>query len=222
MGRKQLSADDAGDVIWVCRHLAAALQGDASILRALDSILPGAPSGPKALLQAMRQNLVSEATIARGLIPLGLPSFVWGTILSGELYGAPAPALVKLADRLEAERATGPVKHKQLYAHSLAIGRLGLMLQVRVPILSALEATAESASVPEVRDALFAARAAVSDGADLSEALCRVTADLPPAAIDMIRDAEKAGRLPEALPVVSDYLLDEAGGSAAPKGKEKH
>jgi type II secretory pathway component PulF len=221
MGRKQLSTHDAGDVIWVCRHLAAALQGDATILQALDTVLPEAPAGPKSLLSAMRENLVTEATVGRGLIG-DVPSFIWGTMLSGELYGAPAPALVKLADRLEVERTTGPVKHKQLYAHSLAIGRLGLMLQVRVPILSALEAAAESASVPEVRDALFAARAAVSDGADLSEALCRVAADLPPAAIDMIRDAEKAGRLPEALPVVSDYLLDEAGGSAAPKGKEKH
>jgi type II secretory pathway component PulF len=116
MGRKQLSTDDAGDVIWVCRHLAAALQDDASILQALDSILLGAPSGPKALLQAMRQNLVSEATVARGLIPLGLPPFVWETILSGELHGAAAPALVKLADRLEAERAAGPSKDKQLRA----------------------------------------------------------------------------------------------------------
>ena len=222
MGQKQLSAEDAGDVIWVCRHLAAALQGETTILQALDLLLPTAHSGRKELVAAMRQGLVGEANAARGLIPLGLPSFVWGTILSGELRGDAASGLTRVADRLEIERAAGPAGDKRLHAYSLALGRLGVMLQEWVPVLTALEATADSIPSPEVRDAMFAARDAVREGVDLSQALSRVAAGLPPAAIDMIRDAEKAGRLAETLSIVSDYLQDEAGGSAAPKGKEKH
>ena len=209
MGQNQLSGQAVKDVVWVCRHLAAALQGDTTILQALDSISPRAPAGPRALLRAMRDNLVSEATVARGLISR-VPSFIWGTILSGELHGAPGPALAKLADRLELEQA-GPSPHdRQLHAYSLALGRLGLMLQVGVPILQALEAAAESTVPPEPRRALLAAREAVQDGADLSEALAPVAADLPPMTIEMIRDGERAGRLAETLSIVADYLLDEA------------
>ncbi len=99
MGRKQLSTHDAGDVIWVCRHLAAALQGDATILQALDTVLPEAPAGLEALLSAMRENLVTEATVGRGLI--GDSPFIWGTILSGELPELRSGPR-QLADHLEA------------------------------------------------------------------------------------------------------------------------
>ncbi len=209
MGQNQLSAQAAKDVVWVCRRLAAALQGDTTILQALDSISPRAPAGPRALLRAMRDNLVSEATVARGLISR-VPAFVWGTILSGELHGAPGPALTKLADRLEAERSLPASHNRLLREYSLAVGRLGLMLQVGVPILQALEAAAESIVVPEPRGALLAAREAVRGGADLSEALAPVAADLPPMTIEMIRDGEQTGRLAETLSIVADYLLDEA------------
>jgi len=213
-GRKKRSAGppgpDFGDVIWVCRRLAAALQDGATILHALDSILKEAPAGPKSLLGAMRGNLVTEATVARGLISL-VPSFVWGTMLSGELYGAPGPALTKLADRLAAEReVTGPAD-PVLRDYSFALGRLGLMLQVRVSVLQALESVAESASTADVRETLLAAAEGVRAGADLSDALARVAADLPSDAVEMIRDGERSGRLPDALPIVADYLMDEAG-----------
>ncbi len=217
MGQKQLSTEDAGDVIWVCRRLAAALQEGATILHALDSLLPTARSGRKELVAAMRQGLVGEGNAALGLIPLGLPSFVWGTILNGERRGATALGLTRVADRLEIERVAGPARDKRLHAYSLALGRLGVMLQEWVPILTALEAAADSIPSPEARDAMLAARDAVREGVELSQALSRVAAGLPTAAIDMIRDAEKAGRLAEVLSVVSDYLQDEAGGSAAPK-----
>jgi len=213
-GRKERSAGppgpDFGDVIWVCRRLAAALQDGATILQALDSILKEAPAGPKSLLGAMRGNLVTEATVARGLISL-VPSFVWGTMLSGELYGAPGPALTKLADHLAAEQEATGAADPVLRDYSLALGRLGLMLQVRVPILQAMDAVAESAAVSEVREAMLAAREGVGDGADLSDALARVAADLPSDAVEMIRDGERSGRLPDALPIVADYLMDEAG-----------
>jgi len=210
MGRKQLSTHDVGDVIWVCRHLAAALQGDVSILQALDGVLPGAPSSPKVLLNAMRQNLVSGDGAARGLIPLGLPSFVWGTIFSGESYGTPGMALTKLANHLEVERQFTAAADPIIRDYSLTLGRLGLMLQVRVPLLEALESASESAAIPEVCETILAAREGIRDGADFSEVLSRVTAAIPSEAVDMIRDAELAGRLAEALPVVADYLMDEA------------
>jgi type II secretory pathway component PulF len=209
MGRKQLSTHDAGDVIWVCRHLAAALQGDATILQALDTVLPEAPAGPKSLLSAMRENLVTEATVGRGLIG-DVPSFIWGTILSGELHGALGPALAKLADHLDGERQTAIGADSILRDYSFALGRLGLMLQVRVPLPEALESAAESAALPETRETILAAHDGIRDGADFSEVLSRVTAAIPAGAVDIIRDAEVAGRLSEALPVVADYLMDEA------------
>jgi len=198
------------DTIWVCRRLAAALHQGMTILHALESALTGAPAGPRALLEAMRENLVSEGTAARGLIPLRFPSFIWGTVLSGELCGGPGEALALLADRLEAEQASPAPQDRILHLYSLALGRLGLMRQVGVPMLQALEAAAESVDLSDVRDAIGAAREAVGAGAELSDALERVAAGLPAAAVDMIRDGEESGRLPQTLSVVSDYLLDEA------------
>jgi len=232
MSRKQPSAEtkpagkgqtesptgaDFGDVIWVCRRLAAALQSDVTILQALDRTVCEAPAGPRSLLSAMRDNLVTEATAGKGLISR-VPSFVWGTMLSGELYGALGPALTGLADHLAAEQEATGAADPVLRDYSLALGRLGLMLQVRVPILQAMDAVAESAAVSEVREAMLAAREGVGDGGDLSEALSRVAAEVPPEAIEMIRDGEQAGRLAEALPIVADYLMDEAG-QMAQRGK---
>jgi len=209
MGRKQPSVQQLHDLIWVCRRLAAALQGETTILQALDSVLGDAPIGPAHLLQAMKTNLLCDGTVGRGLVSL-VPSFVWGAILSGELRGALGDALIAVADRLETEESLGPKGCDALHHYSLAFGRLALQLQLRAPLLQALEAAAESLPAPEVGEILFAAAEGVRAGADLSEALSRVAADLPPSAFEMIRNGEQAGNLPISLSIVSDYLLDEA------------
>ncbi len=50
MGQEQLSGSEASDLIWVCRHLADALQGDTTVLRALDAISETAPPRARRLL----------------------------------------------------------------------------------------------------------------------------------------------------------------------------
>jgi type II secretory pathway component PulF len=157
--------------------------------------------------------------MARGLTDLDVPAFVWGTILCGEQTADPVRALDQIADRLEVESSLTPPADSTLHAFSLAFGRLGTMLDIGVPLLTALEAAADSLPDPGARKALLAARAAVRAGADLSDAVAARCPDLPEPTADMIRDAERDGRLPDALPVIADYLLDAAGDR--PTGRRK-
>jgi type II secretory pathway component PulF len=59
--------------------------------------------------------------------------------------------------------------------------------------------------------ALQAGRQAIVRGDALSAALGSAGVSFPPQTIEMIRDAELEGTLDQALSVVADYLLDEAG-----------
>lgn len=221
-GRGSPSRWEPRDLLWVCRHLAAALQGEQDILRALDALSQHSPARLRGLLAAMRQSYVAGNALARGLIPSGVPSYLWGTMLAGELQRDLPGALNKLAERIETEQLMPLPRDRQLHAYSLALGRLGMMLQVGVPLVQATEAAAESGLLAEVREALMGVSRAVSDGSDLSEALARAAPDLPPMTTEMIRDAEAAGNLSSALPVVADYLLDAAGEKAPRRGKEAH
>jgi len=138
------------------------------------------------------------------------PSFIWGMVRNGESRADLGPTLTLIADRLEAERTTPPPKNRGLHAYALGFGRLGVMLGVGVPILTALETAAAAAPRSQAHDVLMAARTAVRRGTDLSDALQPLAPDLPEMTLDMIRDAEQEGRLAEALPIIADYLLDEA------------
>ena len=90
-----------------------------------------------------------------------------------------------------------------------------------MPVLTALEAAAESVPGARAHDALMTARDAVRQGRDLSEVLEGVAPELPPGTGDMIRDGEQDGRLGEVLPIVADYLLDEAGELAVRPPKQE-
>jgi len=221
MSDKQLSPSQAGDVVWFCRRLASALQGGASILCALDGMAERGTGKARALVQRMRKRIRGGSYIAAALREERLPCFVWGAVQNGEARGAPAEALREVADRLEFEQGMSPPSNRELYAYSLALGRLGMLLRVGVPILTALEAAAESVPGARACDALMAARDAVRQGRDLSEALEGVAPELPPGIGDMIGDGEQEGRLGEVLPIVADYLLDEAGQPAARPRKQE-
>jgi len=97
-----------------------------------------------------------------------------------------------------------------LHAYSIAFGRLSVMLATGVPVLTALEVAAEAAARGEPHDVFMAARDAVSAGSTLADALARTSPVFPEMTFEMIGEAECEGRLPAALRVVSDYLLDEA------------
>jgi len=203
-------ADPTADLIWLCRRLASALHGGAKPVSALDAVAAEAPPSLAKTIKAMRGHLASGDCMGRGLAQLGLPSYIWGAIFSGEVCGELEQAATLLADRLELERSLPPPANPRRHSLSLAFGRLGLLLALHAPMLTALEAAAESLPDPKVRSHLLAAREAVTRGADLADALAQLAPDLPPMTLDMIRDAERDGRLPEALPVIADYLLDVA------------
>jgi type II secretory pathway component PulF len=123
-------------------------------------------------------------------------------------------ALTLVADQLEGEEAMPAPRDRKLQAYGVALARLGVMLGVGVPILTALECAAATDPRSQAHDVLLAARDPVRHGAELAETLSSLAPDLPEMTIDMIRDAESEGRLPAALPIIADYLLDVADGES--------
>jgi len=215
------SVPDLHDIALTCRRLAEALQVGVTIAPALQAVVKRAPARLRPLVEALRRRVSAGGRMSEELAEWGLPSYVWGVVRWGENRGDLAPALALLADRIELERTPPAVKNRRLYAYSLALGRLGMMLAAGVPLLQAIESAAESVAPSEASDALAAARRGITGGESLSEALQAAAPDLPAMTIDMIRDGEEAGRLDEALPVVADYLLDAAGPKPSRKaGKE--
>jgi type II secretory pathway component PulF len=232
MGQQQLTVSDASDLIWVCRRLAAALQGDHSVVAALDASVaelalqsrrlcdaratpdPSRPT-PRArqFLGTMRQALAGGRKMGQALLELGLPSFAGGLVWSGELGGPDrlAASLTRLAEQLQFEQQLGEPRDPRLLAYGLALSRLGAMLQGHVMALQALDAAAESAVEPQVKTALHEVRVAVAEGLPLGTALPMATDDLPSPVIEMIEEGEAAGRLGEVLAIAADYLFDEAG-----------
>jgi len=210
MSAKPPRPPDPPDIIWLCRRLASALQADPPILSALDSVAEDAPASLAKPIHTMRDSVCAGRSISDALRRLDWPSFISRMVHNGESRGDPSPALILIADRLEAEQAAPLPKNRGLHAYALGLGRLGVMLGVGVPILTALETAAAAAPRSQAHDILMAARTAVRAGAELSDALEPLAPDLPEMTLDMIRDAEREGRLSEALPIVADYLLDEA------------
>lgn len=201
MSPQRTSTIQTEHLIWLCRRLSSALQADMPVLEALESVKEEAAAEVRELLKPMRANVSAGRFLSQGLAAAGAPAWVWRSLYAAETWAATAHGLDQIADELEAE-ASLPRS---------AASRLGLMLDLKAPILTALEAAAESLTDADVRSEVLAARSAVRAGADLSDAVMQCCANLPEAAIDMIRDAERASRLSAALPVVADYLLDVAG-----------
>jgi type II secretory pathway component PulF len=225
MPGKQLSAQERSYLIWVCRRLAAALQGaeganvHLTVVSALEELARTAPEGPGRILSAMRDSLAGGKWAADALFALGMPTYVSGALKAGEVSSRLAKAATALAERLELEGGIPGGRERELLAYSLAFGRLGLLLGLRVPILAAMEAAAGSVLGSKAEALLSRAAEEVRQGADLGDALERSGVALPELTLQMIRDGEEDSRLPDALSVVSDYLLDEAGAtSRARKG----
>jgi type II secretory pathway component PulF len=220
MTGKSIPAPREADLIWLCRRLASALHGDASILSALDSAAEDAPASLAAPLRVVRQSVRAGHHIYVGFAQLDWPPFVVGMVHNGDIRNAVEAAFTLIADQLEAEQATPAAKDPDLQAYAVSLARLGVMVEAGVPILTALEAAAATDPRSQSHDVLLAARDPVRCGANLAETLASLAPDLPEMTIDMIRDAERDGRLGKALPVVADYLLDAAG-QAKPRRKKQ-
>jgi type II secretory pathway component PulF len=217
MPGKQFSPQDQTDMIWVCRRLAAALQGGETVVSVLDHLSRSAPKGPRRILSAMRDSLARGRAASDALLELGMPRFVPGVLKWGELGSRVAEAATVLAERLELERTIPPITNRELLAYSLAFGRLGVLLGIGMPILTAIGTAAGSVPGAKAQTCLNRAGEGVRQGVDLSEALARAGAALPEMTLQMIRDGEEDSRLHHALSVVSDYLLDEAGAASSAK-----
>jgi type II secretory pathway component PulF len=198
MTAKLLSRQGIGNLVWLCRRLAGALQTGASVPRGLGSAAEEGPPGLQSLLDALRKRVAAGGRMSEELVHQGLPSHAWGAVRYGEAAAALDRALVRLADELDWERAMAAPREGKLHTYSLAFARLGMMLAAGVPAAQALEAAAGSVGACEVRDALVAARKAIAAGDALGNALHRAAPNLPPMTIEMIRDGENDGRLDEA------------------------
>lgn len=211
----------AKDVVWISRRLADLLSADATLPRALEALAQRAPARFRPLLDGLTRRVSCGGRMSAEMAERGAPAYIWGAIARGEVRGDLAPALTLLADRLEAEQAIAASGDRRLHAYALAFGRLGMLLAIGVPLLQALESAAESVAPSDVSDALLAARMAMAKGDGFADALDRAAPDLPATAIEMARDGERDGRLDQALPVIADYLLDEAGPKPARRSKKE-
>lgn len=207
-------------LIWLCRRLSSALQADMPVLEALDSVKSEAAPKVRKLLRPMRASVAAGKFLSQGLAAAMAPVWVWRSLYAAETWAATVQGLDRIADELEAEESLARSAASRLGLLGLTLARVGLMLDLKAPILTSLEAAAESLTDADVRGEVLAARRAVRAGTNLSEALMQCCPELPDAAIDMIRDAERDGRLGKALPVIADYLLDAAG-EAKPRRKKQ-
>ncbi len=220
MSPQRTSTIQTEHIIWLCRRLASALHGDTPVLCALDSIADDAPPSLDAPLGVIGQRVRAGRRISDALAQLEWSPFVVGMVFNGEIRNAVEAALTFIADQLEAEQAIPVPRDRNLHAYGVALARLGVMLEVGVPILTALECAAASDPRSQAHDVLLAARDPVRCGAELAETLSSLAPDLPEMTVDMIRDAERDGRLGDALPVIADYLFDAAG-DAKPRRKRQ-
>jgi type II secretory pathway component PulF len=180
------------------------------VLAALESVKEEAAAEVRELLKPMRASVAAGKLLSRGLAAGGAPAWVWRSLYAAETWAATAQGLDRIADELELEASLPRSAASRLGVLGVTLARVGLMLDLKAPILTALEAAAESVTDADVRSEVLAARSALRAGVDLSDALMQCCPNLPDAAIDMIRDAEREGRLGAALPIVADYLLDVA------------
>ncbi len=213
MGVHQLSPQERDDLLWFCRRLAAALQGGTSLHVALDAMASEATPSQGEMIARAQQHLQKGEPLSEAWLVSDLPSHVWKCARAGEVSGRLPESLSRLADWLEVEQAA-PQAPSTWRSYALALGRLGTLLSLGVPLPSALESAAETVPDPEVTEVLFAARAVIKEGEWLADALARLAPDLPPLTAEMIRDGEEEGRLDFALSVVSDYLFDQAAAAA--------
>ncbi|MFB3880160.1 MAG: type II secretion system F family protein [Armatimonadota bacterium] len=221
MAAKTSAQVPAEDLIWLCRRLASALQVEEPVLSVLDSLAGEGPPGAARAAQAMRRRVATGDWMGRGLADIGTPAYVWGSLLSAETQGDPLKALAPVADLLEFEQSVPRPVNNSAHCYALGLRRLGMMLAIGVPLIGALEATAETLPDAGAREALLAARKLINEGAELSDTLAESAHGLPPLTIEMIRDAERDNRLVEALPVIADYLLDVAQQRSARRPKRE-
>jgi len=103
-----------------------------------------------------------------------------------------------------------PVVGKLLLKFSVAefVRTLSTLLQGGLPVVAALQSSADSVSSPLLARGLAQARIEVLGGRPLSESL-RMTGFFPPMALDMIEVGETTGALPAMLESVAEFFEED-------------
>jgi hypothetical protein len=177
---------------------------------ALDGLVSQAPAKLTSLATAIRSHVQARGRLGHALQAEGASSYVWGAVKCGEARALPALGLTVAAELLEAEAVLPQLRDKAALSLALALGRLGALMEIGVPICTALEAAAEALPDQAITDRVGAACQAVKGGIELSDALVGAGLPLSPEAAQMIADASERGRLGKALPIVAEFVLDEA------------
>lgn len=112
--------------------------------------------------------------------------------------------------RIRSAMARLPVLGAWLQQQELSrwTGMLALMLQSRVPILTALDLTAGAVSLPEVATRLRTTMGDIGRGESLSHSL-NEQGLLPASALSMVRVGERTGQLGQMMSHVASYALEQ-------------
>jgi len=155
-----------------------------------------------------------------------LPWLSAAVMATGEFVNQHALALLLVAAGLvfaglALRRALGPERIRSAVARlpllggwlqqqelSRWTGMLALMLQSRVPILTALDLTAAAVSLPEVAAKLRQTLADIGRGETMSASLANREL-LPPSALSMVRVGERTGQLGQMMSHVAAYSLEQ-------------
>ena len=85
---------------------------------------------------------------------------------------------------------------------------LSTLLQGGLPVVTALQSSAESVSSPLLAQGIEQARKEVMAGRPLSSSL-RMTGFFPPMALDMVEVGESTGALPSMLEAVAEFFEED-------------
>jgi general secretion pathway protein F len=112
--------------------------------------------------------------------------------------------------RIRSAGATLPILGNWLRQQELSrwTGMLALMLQSRVPILTALDLTASAVGLPDMAARLRRTAGDIGRGESLAHALAAYGL-LPPSALSMVRVGERTGQLGPMMGHVAAYTLEQ-------------
>jgi type IV pilus assembly protein PilC len=162
-------------------------------------------SSLSAELPVMTQILIQVGTAAKDYIVVGVLT-LFAAIVAFRLWSQTESG----SEQLEIVRRHTPIVGEIWIKYQVAqLARvLSTLLLGGIPLLQALETTAESVGAKTIRRALAAASKRVKEGQPLSASL-RITGIVPPLAIDMIEVGESTGALPAMLGSVAEFFEDD-------------
>jgi type IV pilus assembly protein PilC len=162
-------------------------------------------SAMQAELPAMTRVLIAVGTTARAYILIAVGA-LFGAVIAGRLY-LRTTAGKTLSDRIKMRTPLlGDLWIKYQIAQVARL--LSTLLTGGIPLVQALETSADSLGSPLLQSALQRTQKLVKEGQPLSGALSS-TGLVPPLAVDMMEVGESTGALPQMLSSVAEFYEDD-------------